>query len=324
MAYNINFIPGMPVTLPRVPSGRKKDIAELLSGQGALIDYAHHAVLMNKTRGFAFFSASNIDGSTWKSITRKGSFLKDTAIAPNEQWGDELYNAIKADHLRPNDFEQGHLTAYQQVLWGASDDERRKAANDTFYFTNCVPQHERLNVGLWRSLEQYVLKTQTVQHNLRVTVITGAVLADGDPYYIKKINGAYVQIPCIFWKVIYYPNSRGLNAAGFMMSHTQLLLKDGTITFKKKAVRESITGTTGSIDEDLFMNFKYDSVYQVRVEFIQQKTGLHFMLKNVHLPYQQEEKTSVIYKRIEVSPSVAPNANKHTAPLDYKLKGISL
>ncbi len=324
MAYNPDFITAQHVPLPSIPRSQKKEIAMLLNGKGHLLNYYHHSVVMNNKRKFAFFSACNIDGAEWKNIVRKGSFKKDKAIATTQQLGDELYTAIQASGLRPNDFEQGHLTSYQQVLWGKTDGQRRQAADDSFYYTNCVPQHERLNVGLWRSLEQYILKTQTVQHQLRVTVITGAVLSDNDPYYIEKINNEYVKIPCVFWKVIYYPNNRGLNAVGFMMSHTQLLLQDGTVTFKKSAVRESLTGkkvATGN----LFMDYKYDAVYQVRVEFIQEITGLKFMLKNVHLPYQLKEKKSVLYKRIDIHPGMAFVPGKHREPaLDYKLKRITL
>jgi endonuclease G len=324
MAYNPDFIKDNPVALPRIPAGRKKEIAPLLNGRGSILNYYRHSVVLNSKRKFAFFSACNIDGNEWKNIPRRGSFRKDAAVSADYQFGDELYNAIQAGGLRPNDFEQGHLTSYQQVLWGKTDAQRKKAANDTFYFTNCVPQHERLNVGLWRSLEQYILKTQTVQHHLQVTVITGAVLSDTDPYYIKKINGEYVKIPCVFWKVIYYPNNRGLNAVGFMMSHTQLLLQDGTVSFRKKAVRESLTGT-GTSTGNLFMDFKYDSVYQVKVEFIQAVTGLKFMLKNVHLPYQLDEKKSVLYKRIEVRPGISFAPGKHKEPPpDYKLTRITL
>jgi endonuclease G, mitochondrial len=310
--------------LPKISPARKNEIAPLRSGKGYIINYFHHSVVMNKKRKFAFFSASNINGKEWKNINRKGVFKKDQrAVSANYQFGNELYNAIKATGLRPNDFEQGHLSSFQEVLWGKTAAQRRKAADDTFYFTNCVPQHARVNAGLWRSLEQYILKTQTVQHDLKVSVITGPLLSGNDPYYIKKINGEFVKIPCIFWKVIYYPNKRGLNAVGFMMSHTQLLLQDGTVTFQETAVKDSLAPSVAA--PDLFMDFKYDAVYQVKVEFIQEKTGLQFMLKNVHLPYQQNVKKSVLYKRIEVPPAAVLKPGRlKEPPLDYKLKRITL
>jgi endonuclease G len=256
-------------------------------------------------------------------MIRKGNFKKDKkAISAEYQFGNELYNAIKAKGPRPNDFEQGHLTSFQEVIWGKTPAERKKAADDTFYFTNCIPQHERVNSGLWRSLEQYVLKTQTIHHGLKVTVITGPLLSDNDPYYIEKIEGRFVKIPCVFWKIVYYPNQKGLNAVGFMMSHTKLLLQDGTVTFKKEAVRGMAAAQAA---DDFFMDYKYDSVYQVRVEFIQEKTGLHFMLNKVHLPYQVNTEKDLLYKRIEVLPGRAiAAAKKGEAVLDYTLEGITL
>lgn len=324
MAYNVNFITGLPVTLPRVAGNRRKEVAPLRNGKGFVVNYLHHSLVMNKIRKFAFFSASNISGKEWKNMDRKGSFKKDTkAIAADHQFGNELYNAIKANGFRPNDFEQGHLTSFQEVIWGKTPEERKKAADDTFYFTNCVPQHERVNSGLWRSLEQYVLKTQTIHHGLKVSVITGPLLADNDPFYIEKINGQLVRIPCVFWKVVYYPNQKGLNAVGFMMSHTKLLLQDGTITYKKDSVREAVSAATA---DTFFNDFHYDSVYQVRVEFIQEKTGLKFMLNRVHLPFQIAERQDLLYKRIEVPVRTrsldAANAGEQT--LDYTLEGITL
>lgn len=324
MSYNENFIPGFTVHLPRVPAGKTHEIAPLLNGRGHVIDYSHHSVVMNKTRKFAFYAASNISGSNWKNIPRKGSFKKDVkAIAADHQLGSELYNTIRAKGLRPNDFEQGHLASFEEVLWGKTADEIKKAAADTFSFTNCVPQHERVNSGLWRSLEQYILKSETIQHGLKVSVITGPLLLDSDPFYIEKINGQLVKIPCVFWKVVYYPNHKGLNAVGFMMSHTQLLLNEGTVTFKKSAVKDGIAAAAAA--DNFFMDYKYDAVYQVRVEFIQEKTGLQFMLNKVHLPYQVNTHAALQYKRIEVPPRPAiAGLVAAGSPLDYTLHGIAL
>ena len=320
MAYDVNFIPGLPVKLPAIK--KRSEIAPLLNGKGHLINYSHHSVVMNKKRKFAFFSASNINGGEWQFVERKGSFRKETKVSANYQLGNELYDSISGKGGRPNDFQQGHLTSFQEVTWGKTAAERKKAAADTFYFTNCVPQHGRLNVGLWRSLEQYVLKTETIDHDLKVTVLTGPLLSDNDPFYIKKINGEFVKIPCAFWKIVYYPNEKGLNAVGFMMSQTDLLLQDKTVTFKSTGVKEMIAPLPS---EDLFMDYKYDSVYQVRVEFIQEKTGLRFMLNKVHLPYQAVVKTDLLYKRIEVPPSRAIAAKKSgVSALDFQLEGITL
>ncbi|MEP7279218.1 MAG: hypothetical protein ABI813_11290 [Bacteroidota bacterium] len=129
MAYNTNFIRGYPITLPNIPRSKKNELAPRLKGRGYLIHYQHHSLVMSKKK-FAFFSACNINGKDWKNLDRKGVFKKDQrAVSPDYQYGNELYNAIKSSGLRPNDFEQGHLTSFQEVLWGKTAAARRKAAN---------------------------------------------------------------------------------------------------------------------------------------------------------------------------------------------------
>jgi endonuclease G len=323
MPYKPDFIGGKIISFPVIADILQPEIALSIDGQTNVFDYTHHSLKMHKTRKFAFYSASNIDGNKWKAIVRKGSFKKDTKqLADSYQLGNELYNAIVANGLRPNDFEQGHLTSFQEVLWGDTEQEIKQAGADTFFFTNCVPQHERLNSGLWRSLEQYILKNETVQYGLKVSVFTGPVLSEKDPWYIEKINGQYIKIPSAFWKVIYYANAKGMNAVGFMMSHKQLLLKEKTVTFDKSEIKSL---SLKKAAENHFMDYKYDAVYQVTLDFIQQETGLTFMLNGVNLPYQKEEKKEIVYSRLEIkrSPALAKITLKEPI-LDFKLKGIIL
>ncbi|MFN8243466.1 MAG: DNA/RNA non-specific endonuclease [Ferruginibacter sp.] len=323
MAFKPDFISGYTVELPQIKGPLKNDIAPLKNGNGYIIDYAHHSLALNKNRKFAFFSASNINGPDWKAIARSGSFSKDVkAVDPDFQLGKELYDAIKSKGKKKNDFEEGHLTSFQEVLWGNAA-EKKKAASDTFHYTNCVPQHERLNSGLWRSLEQYILKSETVDHGLKVIVITGPVLLDTDPWFVKKVNGEYVQVPLAFWKLVYYPNKNGLNVVGFMMSHKQLLVKDGTVTYTKDNVR-GITAVPPEAEE-LFMDYKYDDVYQVDVKAIIELTGLNFTLKGVKQPFRKKEKKALLLKRIEVTRSFNRDGIPAApADLDFEVGGISL
>ncbi|RYF97238.1 MAG: hypothetical protein EOO02_21015 [Chitinophagaceae bacterium] len=149
MPYNPSFITGFHIPLPRI--SHTDGIA------GAPLHYHHHSIIMNTGRKFAYFSASNTDGLTWQPIERKGGFKKDSNIEDNFQLGDELYSSISGRDGRKNDFDEGHLTSFQEVLWGR-DQDSKQAGEDTFFYTNCVPQHGSLNRGAWRSLEQYLVK----------------------------------------------------------------------------------------------------------------------------------------------------------------------
>lgn len=319
MAYKSSFIPGYSIPLPVIPPSWP--VAPLLRGNGQAIDYHHHSVVLNRKRRFAYYSASNIDGNTWEPIDRQGSFAKDTQnMDAGFQLGDELYAAITG-RGRKNDFDEGHLTSFQEVLWGSPDD-MKQAGEDTFFFTNCMPQHSLLNRGAWKSLEQYITKKGADQNDVKVCVFTGPVFSDKDPFFIKEVEDQLIRIPTTFWKIIYYRNALGLNAVGFMMSHENLLLEEGTVTYDREEVEER--GVEGE-EEDVFMKFPKATTYQVKVELIQKITKLPFHLDGVSLPYQQEGSKEIVYKRIEVerSRSLTPVPFKDE-PLDYKLEGLAI
>lgn len=319
MSYQTNFITGYDIPLPVIPDKLRSAVAPVSNGQDSVRHYHHHSMMMHKQRKFAFFSASNIDGNSWAPIERTGSFKKDVQLSPDFQLGDELYDAIRG-RGRKNDFDEGHLTSFQEILWGSPED-MTQAGQDTFYFTNCVPQHSLLNKGAWKSLEQYMTKTAADNNDLKIAVMTGPVLSGKDPYFIKSINGTFVQIPCTFWKVIYYRNRNGLNAVGFMMSHRDLLLQEGTVTFDKGLVEEKAVVEE---EPDVFMEFPKSTTYQVKVEQVQQATGLNFRLSGVNLPYQKKDSTEVVYKRIEIKDKRLEDFSFQKAPLDFQLEGLTM
>ncbi|GAC1456608.1 MAG: hypothetical protein NVSMB7_17780 [Chitinophagaceae bacterium] len=81
MAYNVNFISGKPVALPKVPVAKRKEMAPLLKGKGHIINYRHHSVIMNKKRKFAFFSAWGIFKKDKRAVSASYQ-LKPTEFFP--------------------------------------------------------------------------------------------------------------------------------------------------------------------------------------------------------------------------------------------------
>jgi endonuclease G len=309
MPYKEKFIQGYHIPFPVVAPADDRP--------GGLLDYCHHSIVMNEERRFAYVSASNTDGLSWKPVERSGSFRKDEQINASSQFGEELYDAISGGGGKKNDFDEGHLTSFQEVLWGKKQESKRAGA-DTFYYTNCVPQHASLNRGVWRSLEQYLIKKAADPFELKIAVMTGPVLLPDDPYFINAINGDYVRIPCAFWKVIYYKGSRGLQAVGFMMSHLSLLMQAETITYNVREITER-----GETPEDVFMMFPKATTYQVSIDFIENITGLKFFKRGVIMPYKLSDSREVIYKRIDVP---APRSLEDVALadrlLDYDLENV--
>ena len=324
LGYNPLFFSGIKLPLPVLSAAQKKQRAPLLLKPKTFeLRYTHFSVVQNKTRGFAFFTATNIDGNSWNILVKKeAEFRKDTAIADEYQTGNELYEAHSSQ--TNNDFDKGHITKFQDPQWG-DEATIRQAAADTMKFVNCLPQHQKLHRGAWKSLEDYIVKNftrKTGADGRKVSVFAGPVFLQNDPFYINEINGKPLQIPCYFWKVIVYTNKQNkLSAVGFLMSQRNLLLKHGFVTEKKKDVRKGLR-----VEKDFFADFKSGEPYQVSIPFLEQITGLSFGLQELHQPYTKTEATEIIYERVEV-PFKRPSlrATKFAEqPMPFTYVGIRL
>jgi len=270
MSYTHSFIVDFDVLVPEISSTEvEKFEVNGLDHSHYFLEYLNYSVLHNPFRKFPYFTASNIHGNLFKKITRKELFKgkgdkwkKDKRIPRTEQLGQELYSAVKSD------FDKGHLTKREDVQWGINRDEAIAAAESTFFFTNAMPQVDKLNRGIWRKIEDYILHQQTITHNIKINLFTGPVFLEDDPDFVTEIRDATIQIPYLFWKVIYYQSNNTLHRTGFLTSQKNLLEKRRIV--KPAARGEDLTGS------DLFMTFKDAETYQVRVEFIENISGLTF------------------------------------------------
>ncbi|MEE2033716.1 DNA/RNA non-specific endonuclease [Rhodococcus chondri] len=199
--YDPRFL-ATEVPLPQLGSG----VAELASQE---LNYHHFSIVMHRRRRLALFTAVNIDGQQAQQPRRDPDrWILDPRLPADEQTGERVY----AD----NPLDRGHLVRRLDPAWGPL----AKAANDdTFHFTNCTPQHHQFNAGstLWLGLEDHILRN-TDNHDVKVTVMTGPVLADDDPQY----RG--VALPRQFWKVVAMVKGDGtLSATGYLLSQAALL-----------------------------------------------------------------------------------------------------
>jgi endonuclease G len=262
--FNIHFLQDEmiheSVSFPILSEAQKRDLAPVEGNADALLHYFNYSLQLSSSRKFPFFTASNIDGQLFKKAERQGSWKKDKRVK-NYQWGQELYGTAKSD------FDRGHMIKREYVQWGETDELAQKAANSTFFYTNSVPQHRKLNQIIWKKLENYILHTETRKKSLKVCVLTGPVLSVDDPTLGTTIKGENVLIPILFWKVVFYPKEDGqLYRVGFMMSQKKLLVDNGI-------VNELETSTT---TDALFMQFDDAATYQVNIPLIEQLTSLTF------------------------------------------------
>ncbi len=295
MAYSSRFIKGATVPLPVLGRQLKKETAGRLSNaRKQVLDYDHHSVLMSAMRKLAIYSACNIDGQNVPAVVpkRKDNWRPEADIDPGHQLDQTFYNTCGSL------IDRGHLTKYEDVIWGKQlDKDKMKSLGDsTFYFSNCVPQHRTLNRGKWSSLELYILDTETDADNRKICMFTGPLFKLNDPVYKKKIGGNNVQIPEIFWKVVYFMHNKKLYAVGFIMSQETLLKKSKLI--KSKPPARTFAAKLP------FMDYKHSTPYQVKVETLEKLSGLDFSCKGkCNYPYQKAKDTELLFKDVDVPPA---------------------
>lgn len=305
--YQQDFL-GKTITFPALNEEQEKDLAISLETGDIHLDYINYSVAISASRKFPFYSASNIDGKLFKKAPRKDNWQKDSRIQANQQWGPELYRADKSD------FDKGHMTKREDVQWGDTIAIASKAASSTFFYTNAVPQHASLNQKIWRSLEDYILHTEAKENELKISVFTGPVLRENDPFFVTEVDGQQVQLPILFWKVVYYPKSDGnIYCAGFMMSQSSLLIDN-------EIIEETIT--EAATDEDLlFMQFKQADTYQVNIRTIEKLSG--FTLPRALETYTDDRSIKLVLEEIDVAESLNESASEEQL-LGFHIEGIVL
>ena len=244
--YASDFLPGLQVLLPGLSPTLSKQVAPLRTGEAAaqagLLNYQHFSLVMHKTRRVAIFTATNIDGDTYKNVNRKtgqvsndsqegDTWFKDTRISESFYLGQSFYSA-SSDY-----FDRGHLTRRSDPTWGTPESAERANA-DTFHFTNCAPQHFRFNQSAryWQGVERYVLETGLLQAtgpDARLSVLQGPIYNDAIDLWMDN----QVQIPSSFWKVVVWKGAQGLKAVGMVVDQLPLLSETRSYMGQPKDVK---------------------------------------------------------------------------------------
>lgn len=251
------------------------DVAINNETQCAILPYINYSVVQHKVRRVPIFSASNIYRVKFEQVERSGEFKIDNRIGNLEQLASKDYKQFNS--LKKASIEKGHMTKREDVQWDINGDEEnaKNAAISTFFFPNAAPQHDALNNGPWKHLENAVIIKGRVRKPERVSVFTGPVLDRMDPEFKARLSdGTVFKIPVLFWKIIYYvKEDEHLYYAGFLMGQINPLRRDllineiGSREFGYDEVRSSLKP---------FLEFKEDENYQVPVSLIEELTNLKF------------------------------------------------
>ncbi|HEY9377533.1 MAG TPA: DNA/RNA non-specific endonuclease, partial [Jiangellaceae bacterium] len=185
--YDPGFL-GETVDHPGLRAELAAALAPVTGRDDGILDYTHYSVRMHRFRRLAMYTAVNIDGASARNVRReRDKWNMDPRIDPQFQVGNELYERNKLD--------RGHLVRRLDPAWGETFADAEAAALDTFFYTNCAPQHARHNQDLWLGIEDHILGNADVR-DLRVNVFSGPIFRDTDRRYREFL------IPEDYWKVV--------------------------------------------------------------------------------------------------------------------------
>lgn len=236
----------VPVAVPTFASTASQADEELGADDAVEVDgstvvpYTHFSLTMSRARRFARWVAWNVDGDDMRRLSRDGiDFRLDERLPADVQAGEDLYAT--------NDLDRGHIARRADLLWGPRA-EAERANEDSFHFTNIVPQMNTFNQagrsGVWGELEDALFDAVDVA-SLRISVVAGPVFKAAD----REYRG--FRIPREFFKVVYYVVDDELRAAAFVL-------------------------TQDLDDLEIVDGLKDFSTYQVTLAELTEKTGLEF------------------------------------------------
>ncbi|HMG29369.1 MAG TPA: DNA/RNA non-specific endonuclease [Jiangellaceae bacterium] len=236
--YQQDFL-GPAVAHPALRPEVEGALAPVTGREDGILDYTHYSLRMHRFRRLAMYTAVNIDGGSARNVRRgRDKWSMDPRIDPRFQVGNELYERNKLD--------RGHLVRRLDPAWGDTFESAEAAALDTFFYTNCAPQHQRHNQDLWLGIEDHILSNADAR-DLRVNVFSGPIFRDSDRQYREFL------IPEDYWKVVAVVNDETgrLSVTGYVVSQRDFM-------------------------DDLEFAFGPFQTYQVPVATIEEQTRLDF------------------------------------------------
>lgn len=239
---------GHRVSLPTLSPSLEASAAPLINAAGAnrhVLHYHNFSAVMHAERRFAIYSAANVRFDQRFEMSRpRDVWRRDPRILDKYQ--------IQNFYYASNKFDRGHLTRREDLEFGPSANAALGSAADTCHWTNCTPQHERLNQNreIWQGIERHILENTILSEKLSVQVITGPIFDEGDPEYKD------IQYPLQYWKVVAaIDEDDRLFATAYIAS------------------QDEVIGQYGIEAVELFGPYK---TYQVKIAEIERLTDLTF------------------------------------------------
>lgn len=221
--YDPDFL-GLGLPLPGIKpepahGGAQRITDPSHSGDEYELRYHGYSVLVCAARRLAYLSACNVDFNAPARVTSGeggGSWRYDPRIPRAAQLGNRYY--------LDNPYDRGHLSRRDDLARGPTREAAIAANKDSFFWTNCTPQHYLLNQSnsysganllLWGDLENHISEQGKAQG--RLSLFNGPVFGPAD----KPLFDAFA--PLAFYKIVAWNGADGAGALGFLLEQAGLV-----------------------------------------------------------------------------------------------------
>ena len=119
----------------------------------------------------------------------------------------------------------------------------RRLNEQTFYFTNMVPQNQNQNGGVWERLEN---AERSISDRVDTLYVVCGPTIDPNSISISDNTGNRVKVPTHTWKVLYWKEAGGHRSVGFKIPNSARPKGD---SFKNYAV------SVASLEKELGVTF---------------------------------------------------------------------
>jgi endonuclease G len=243
--YDRDFLPGFRLKLPEPSVALRAELAPRLDKpEEYLLPFHHFTTAMHARRRLPVFAALNIEGSQRPEggMGNRPGWSYDPRIDEAHQPDDSIFSRM---------VQRGHLAARDYVVWGADEDEQRKADVHSFTLTNACPQISTFNSGRgeWFKIERQIA-TGARTEGLRVTEFLGPIFRADDPDY-DSLRGpgsdaefeTHIRIPLRFWKIVAWVEDGALKHRAFILDQREEVEAAGPLELDIE-VPEGVTETT--------------------------------------------------------------------------------
>lgn len=146
---------------------------------------------------------------------------------------------------------RGHMARHQDMKWSL------QAVQESDYYTNICPQHEKLNTKLWRRIENHVRKLAIIYDS--VHIICGPIFTDQTKRYIGPNR---IPIPDFFFKTLLIKDASGYHAIAFLCPNS-----DTTLSMKEVACTVDEVEKMSKIDVYSYLPDKTESIVEGQIDF---------------------------------------------------------